>query len=204
MDPSSGSFQQFSFTHAGLGGNTSYNKAELEARFFLPVYRSPRWGQFTWMTGGFFGYGVGDIDFFEQDNIGTASHQVLKNDLPLFDRYFPGGLNSVRGFAERSLGPREAVTVVVTGNDGTQQAKTYFRPIGGSEELIINNEVTFPLVQQLNLKGVVFSDIGNAFTHYQGLDLGDLRYSVGAGIRWRSTFGPIRIEMGHALNPQKD
>jgi len=204
MDPTAGSFQQLSLAYAGLGGSTTYTKAELEARFFLPVYRSPRWGQFTWMTGGFFGYGVGDIDFFEQDNIGTQSRQVLKNDMPLFDRYFPGGLNSVRGFAERSLGPREAVTVVVTGDGGSQQAKTYFRPIGGSEELIINNEITFPLVQQLNLKGVVFSDIGNAFTHYQGLDLGDLRYSVGAGVRWRSPFGPIRIELGHALNPQKD
>lgn len=204
MDPTSGSFQQFSLSHAGLGGSASYTKAELEARFFFPVYRSPRWGQFTWMTGGFFGYGVGNTDFFEQDNIGTMSHQILKNDVPLFDRYFPGGLNSIRGFAERTLGPREAVTVVVTGNNGVQEAKTYFRPIGGSEELILNNEVTFPLVQQLNLKGVIFSDMGNAFTHYQGIDIGEFRYSVGAGIRWRSPFGPIRIELGHALNPQKD
>jgi len=56
------------------------------------------------------------------------------------------------------------------------------------------------LLQQLNLKGLVFNDIGNAFTRAQGLDLGDLRYSVGAGIRWRSPFAPIRIEMGRALN----
>jgi len=50
----------------------------------------------------------------------------------------------------------------------------------------------------------VFSDIGNAFTRKQGLDLADLRYSVGAGIRWRSPFGPIRIEMGRALNAKQD
>jgi outer membrane protein insertion porin family len=78
------------------------------------------------------------------------------------------------------------------------------RPIGGSEELVLNNELSFPLVQQLNLKGVVFSDIGNAFTQLQGLDPSDLRYSVGAGIRWRSPFGPIRIELGKALNPKND
>ena len=199
QDPTLGSFQQLSFGYAGLGGSTDYKKVELEARFFLPIYRSPRWGQFTLMTGGFFGYGAGDIDFTEEDHIGTESGRVLQNDLPLFDRYFPGGINSIRGFGERSLGPRERVTVLVDDNGGVKP-KTYRRPIGGSEELILNNEILFPIVQQLNLKGVVFTDIGNAFTHEQGLDISDLRYSVGAGIRWRSPFGPIRIEMGRALN----
>jgi outer membrane protein assembly factor BamA len=96
------------------------------------------------------------------------------------------------------------VVVTITDDDGTQKKQTYRRPIGGSQELIINNEISFPIVQQLNLKGVVFSDVGNAFTNEQGLDLSDLRYSVGAGIRWRSPFGPIRIELGKALNAKKD
>jgi outer membrane protein insertion porin family len=203
-DPTSGSYQSLSLSYAGLGGSTNYKKAEIEARYFIPIYSSPRWGQFTWMTGGFFGYGIGDIDFVEENHIGTQRYKILDNDVPLFDRYFPGGINTIRGFGERSLGPRENVTVTVTGDGGTQVKKTYHRPIGGSEELIFNNEVTFPIVQQLNLKGVVFSDIGNAFTHEKGLDLGDLRYSVGAGVRWRSPFGPIRVEMGKALNPKAD
>ena len=204
MDPTAGSYQNFSLSFAGIGGEVDYQKAELEARYFIPVYRSPRWGQFTWMTGGFFGYGVGDIDFVEENHIGTERPRILKDDVPLFDRYFPGGINSIRGFGERSLGPREDVTVTVTDDDGTQKRKTYHRPIGGSEELIFNNEISFPIVQQLNLKGVVFSDVGNAFTHEQGFDFSDFRYSVGAGIRWRSPFGPIRIELGKALNAKKD
>jgi outer membrane protein insertion porin family len=206
LDPTGGSFQQLSFGYAGLGGDTDYIKAELEARFFLPIYRSPRWGQFTWMTGGFLGYGVGDIDFTEISPIGTQDERILKDDLPVFDRYFPGGINSIRGFGERSLGPREAVTVVVDDSDapGGQRLKTYHRPIGGSQQLILNNEISFPLVQQLNLKGVVFSDLGNAFTQLQGIDPGEFRYSVGAGIRWRSPFGPIRVEMGKALNAKSD
>jgi outer membrane protein insertion porin family len=181
IDPTAGSMQQLSLGYAGLGGSTNYKKVELEARFFFPVHNSPKWGMFTWMTGGFLGYGVGDIDFTETDPIGTRSQQVLKNDMPLFDRYFPGGLNSIRGFAERSLGPVEAVTVAVTDASAPsgQRLKTYLRPIGGSEELVLNNELSFPLIQQLNLKGVVFSDIGNAFTQLQGLDPSDLRYSVG-------------------------
>jgi outer membrane protein insertion porin family len=206
IDPTGGSMQQLSFGYAGLGGSTNYTKTELEARFYFPVYNSPKWGTFTWMTGGFLGYGLGDIDFTETNPIGTRSQEILRDDLPLFDRYFPGGINSIRGFGERGLGPREAVTVSVTDESapGGRKLKTYMRPIGGSEELVLNNELTFPLVQQLNLKGVVFSDLGNAFTHRQGLDPSDLRYSVGAGVRWRSPFGPIRIEMGKALNAKKD
>jgi outer membrane protein insertion porin family len=206
VDPTAGSLQQLSFSYAGLGGDVDYTKVELEARFYRSIYNSPKWGNFVWMTGGFLGYGVGDIDFTELHPIGTRSKKILDNDVPLFDRYFPGGINSVRGFAERSLGPREAVTVVVDDEDapGGKKLKTYMRPIGGSEEFVLNNEIIFPIVQQLNLKGVVFTDMGNAFTHLQGLDLADLRYSVGAGIRWRSPFGPIRIELGKALNPKND
>ncbi|MBI3249313.1 MAG: outer membrane protein assembly factor BamA [Deltaproteobacteria bacterium] len=206
IDPTNGSMQNLSFGYAGLGGDTDYKKAELEARFFLPVYRSPRWGQFTWMTGGFFGYGLGDISFRERGPIGTQSEEILNDDLPLFDRYFPGGINSIRGFGERSLGPREKVIVSITDPSapGGRSLKTYHRPIGGSEQLVLNNELNFPIVQQLNLKGVIFTDIGNAFTRKQGIDVNDFRYSVGAGIRWRSPFGPIRIEMGRALNAKND
>lgn len=206
FDPTAGSMQQLSFGLAGIGGEEHYKKAEVEARFFIPLYRSPRWGQFTWMTGGFLGYGVGDINFRERGPIGTDSQEILKDDMPLFDRYFPGGINSIRGFGERSLGPREKVTVAITDPDATGglSLKTYHRPIGGSEQLVLNNELNFPIVQQLNLKGVVFSDMGNAFSQKQGIDPSDFRYSVGAGIRWRSPFGPIRIELGKALNAKSD
>lgn len=206
MEPTSGSLQQVSFSYAGVGGDTDYTKLELEARYFLPVYRSRRLGTFTLMTGGIFGYGAGDIDFTENRHIATQREDILENDVPLFDRYFPGGINSIRGFGERSLGPREEVIVVVSDDDspGRRKSRTFHRPIGGSHQLIINNEVVFPLVPQLNLKGVVFNDIGNAFTNLEGIDLGDLRYSVGAGVRWKSPFGPIRIEIARPLNAKND
>ena len=206
MEPTAGSLQQVSFSFAGLGGDTSYTKLELEARYFLPVYRSRRLGTFTLMTGGIFGYGSGEIDFTENRHIATQREKILENDVPLFDRYFPGGINSIRGFGERSLGPREDVIVVVSDGDspGGRKSRTYHRPIGGSHQLIINNEMVFPLVPQLNLKGVVFNDIGNAFTNLQGIDLGDLRYSVGAGVRWKSPFGPIRIEVARPLNAKNN
>ena len=206
MDPTKGSYQKLTFSQAGLGGDTTYSKAELQANFFIPVYKHRRWGQLTWMTKSFVGYGVGDIDFTNEPVIGGQAEQVLKDDMPLFDRYFPGGLYSIRGFGERSLGPREPVTVLVNDDDAPNRvrADTFHRPIGGSQQLILNNELMFPIVKPLNLKGAVFSDIGNAFTAEQGMDLGDLRYSVGAGIRWKSPFGPIRIDLAKALNAKNN
>lgn len=205
-DPTAGSYQQLSFSRAGLGGDTTYSKVELQANFFVPVYKHRRWGQLTWMNKNFFGYGVGDIDFSNEPVIGGETDHVLKDDIPLFDRYFPGGLYSIRGFGERSLGPREPVVVLVNDNDAPNgvRADTYYRPIGGSQQLIFNNELMFPIVKPLNLNGAVFSDIGNAFTAEQGLDLGDLRYSVGVGIRWKSPFGPIRIDLAKALNAKQN
>ena len=241
-DPTGGSFQQIRFSQAGLGGDATYSKAEFQAQFFTPVYRNPRWGQLTWMTNTFFGYGFGEIDYTcdpdttnwvnypTVDNDGSPAtgfgspsdahmagvenpnplityceekERVLDGDLPIFDRYFPGGLHSVRGFGERSLGPRQAIKFSAAYRQ-EEEDKTYRRPFGGSQQLVFQNELGFPLVKALNLKGAVFNDVGNAFSAEQGLDLGDLRYSVGAGIRWKSPFGPIRIELAKALNAKSD
>lgn len=236
-DPTGGSFQQIRFSQAGLGGDATYSKAEFQAQFFTPVYRNPRWGQLTWMTNTFFGYGFGDIDYTcdpdatnrviytvdDKTFFGSPSHakiaggqitgtsityceskeRILDGDLPIFDRYFPGGLHSVRGFGERSLGPRQAIKFSADYLNEAEE-KTYRRPFGGSQQLVFQNELGFPLVKALNLKGAVFNDVGNAFSAEQGLDLGDLRYSVGAGIRWKSPFGPIRIELAKALNAKSD
>lgn len=214
FDPTAGSLQQISLGYGGLGGTTDFIKLETEERWFFPVYRSPSWGTVTMMTGGFLGYGFGDKDFrprFKDDLTGEEffGRQVLEGDLPLFERYFPGGIDSVRGFGERTLGPREPVCAnretgsrISCAAPGAEIIDT--DPIGGSVELILNNELIFPIVQPLGLKGLVFFDAGNAFTREQGIDVGDLRYSVGAGIRWKSPFGPIRIELGRALNAKSD
>jgi outer membrane protein insertion porin family len=180
FDPTRGSSQEFSFEVAGLGGESEFFKVDLRMRYFWPIYRSQQLGTFVYSIGGTVGYGQGDRG---QDG----------NELPLFERYFPGGINSVRGFATRTLGPREAV-------DNAQGEEIDTDPIGGSRQLIVNNEVIFPIVEQLGLKGVVFFDLGNAWLDSDGYALGDLRYSVGGGVRWLSPFGPIRIEIGYPLN----
>jgi outer membrane protein insertion porin family len=129
--------------------------------------------------------------------------------MPLFERYFPGGINSIRGFSVRSLGPRVAVFSQSTEEsdrcklaDPNECALRIERDeVGGSQQLIFNNEIIFPIVQALGLKGVVFFDAGQAYSVPQGIQFDDMRMAVGAGVRWLSPIGPLRIEVGFPLNP---
>ena len=67
----------------------------------------------------------------------------------------------------------------------------------------MNNEIIFPIVQSIGLKGVVFFDAGNAFSNEQGFDFDDVRLVPGVGMRWLSPVGPLRVEVGKALNPKQ-
>jgi outer membrane protein insertion porin family len=179
FDPTAGSLQDLSLEVAGLGGER-FMKLEARDRWYYTFLHSKALGDFTYALGGTLGYGFGD---------GGLSG----NDLPLFERYFPGGINSIRGFKTRTLGPREESKDAL----GRVIATT---PIGGSEEVILNNEIIFPLVQTIGLKGVVFVDAGNAYGADETISLDNTRFSAGAGLRWLSPVGPLRIELGEPFN----
>ncbi len=107
--------------------------------------------------------------------------------VPLFERYRLGGINTIRGFKAFSIGPKAPNGEV----------------IGGDKELLFNFELTFPLIPTIKLKGVIFFDAGNAFDIGESYRLDKLRTSVGAGIRWISPVGPLRLEWGYNISPQE-
>jgi outer membrane protein insertion porin family len=186
--PTEGTKSAFSVKTAGLGGDTRFIKSDLSGRWHYPLLKDPSWGgSYVLALGGALGYGFG----FSKNNSGDR-------DLPLFERYFLGGINSIRGFAERSIGPREpsgcdaSTPPVCTGTD----------VIGGDKSVVLNAELLFPIMEQYGVRGVVFFDMGNAFNN--SFNFGDLRRSVGAGVRWMSPFGPLRVELGFPLNKQSD
>jgi outer membrane protein insertion porin family len=195
FDPTRGSLQDLSFETAGLGGDSKFMKLESRARWYVPIWQSESFGDLTYSTGWNFGYGVG---------------YGGERELPLFERYFPGGINTVRGFRVRSMGPRVPVYDQFL-EDGTEcplgvkdcGRLIRYDVIGGSHQLIVNNEIIFPLVRSLGLKGVVFFDAGNAFSAAEGIDVNELRLAVGAGIRWLSPIGPLRIEVGFPINERE-
>jgi outer membrane protein insertion porin family len=182
FDPTAGSFQDFSVELAGLGG-TQFVKMEARERWYYTFLRTKSLGDFTYSLGAALGYGIGN-------------EGLNGDELPLFERYFPGGINSIRGFETRTLGPRE-----VRKNIFGQVVDT--TPIGGSEQVILNNEIIFPIVQGIGLKGVVFVDAGNAYSAEDGITIDETRVSAGAGLRWLSPLGPFRIELGKPLVSKK-
>ena len=182
FDPTAGSLQDLSVEVAGLGGER-FVKAEVRERWYYTFLRTKAVGDFTYSFGGLLGYGFGDAG-------------LDGNSLPLFERYFPGGINSIRGFKARTLGPREE-TKDIFGRVASTTA------IGGSSQVILNNEVIFPIVQGIGLKGVVFVDAGNAYAADDFLNINDTRFSAGGGVRWLSPVGPLRVELGYPFNTKK-
>ena len=181
--PTEGTKSAFAVKMAGLGGDSRFIKSDVSGRWHYPLLKDPNWGgSYVLALGGSLGYGIG---------YGQGSNG--KNDLPLFERYFLGGINSVRGFAERSIAPRAP-----SGCDNNGQNCTSTDVIGGDKAVVVNTELLFPIMESYGVRGVAFFDMGNAFS--DSLNFSDLRRSVGAGVRWMSPFGPLRVELGFPLN----
>ncbi len=137
------------------------------------------------------------------------------------ERFFPGGIYSVRGFEPRGLGPTESVT-----RRGDPSSPTTEFIIGGNKEAVFNLELEFPIIEQAGIKGVVFADAGNAYDDDEGFfylgtprrlvppaflwrdgeritpPLG-LYYSFGFGFRWFSPIGPLRFEWGIPITKRR-
>ena len=188
FNPTEGTKSGISVKTAGLGGDVRFIKSDVSGRWYYPLLKDANWGgAYVLSLGGSVGYGVG-----------LAERNNGQKDLPLFERYFLGGINSIRGFSERSIGPRapshcsgnnKPENVVCTGSD----------VIGGDKAMVFNTELLFPIYEQYGLRGVAFFDTGNSFNSF---NFSDLRRSVGAGVRWMSPFGPLRVEFGFPLNKQ--
>jgi outer membrane protein insertion porin family len=106
-------------------------------------------------------------------------------EVPIYERYYLGGISSLRGL--REVGPTDPVTGDV---------------IGGLTMLNFNFEYVFPLIKNAGMKGVVFFDTGN--TWESGYDFGDMRKTAGAGVRWYSPIGPLRLEWGYVLDRKEN
>jgi outer membrane protein insertion porin family len=126
-------------------------------------------------------------------------------NIPLPERFFAGGGNSLRGFALNQAGPRDAGTATDPG--------TGF-PIGGLALLVFNQELRFPMrvpFVRADLGGAIFYDAGNVFTRANRItlrptpsspaELNFFSHTIGFGIRYATPIGPVRLDLGYLLNP---
>jgi outer membrane protein insertion porin family len=138
--------------------------------------------------------------------------------VPIFARFFLGGIVDVRGFAFRSIGPRAPLTQTT---DPNSPPIINGANIGGNLMYYQNLEIEFPILEDVGIRGVVFTDLGNAW-NLEGVycqagarslydvndpcfdfpsDLLNVRTSWGFGLRWFSPLGPLRFEYGFPFSP---
>jgi outer membrane protein insertion porin family len=104
--------------------------------------------------------------------------------IPLSERFFVGGINTMRGFAFGRAGPVVSTTRA---------------PFGAAKQLIFNAELIFTISSEAKLNGVIFFDYGKGFGEEESLSL-DLRPAAGLEGRWISPFGPLRVAYGINLD----
>ncbi|HQH26094.1 MAG TPA: outer membrane protein assembly factor BamA, partial [Oligoflexia bacterium] len=170
IDPKKGSRQMAKFEIAGLGGDEEFWMTNLTNTWYYPLWQSTI-GTFVFSHRVNYGYG----DTFNDE------------PFPLYKRFFPGGINSVRGYDYRELGPKD------------EDGDVY----GGNKQLVTNFELIFPLFDSIGLSGVVFYDIGQAFDDDVPIEVSELRKAYGWGIRWRSPIAPIRLEIGYPVDREE-
>ena len=106
--------------------------------------------------------------------------------IPIDERFFNGGSDTVRSFGERDLGPHD--------HRG--------HPLGGEFFTVFNVEYTFPIFGEL--QGALFTDAGNLLPTSEEPGLDDMRYAIGAGLRYKLPVGPIRLDYGVNPDPHPD
>jgi outer membrane protein insertion porin family len=167
LTPTRGRYQRFS-GEMGVAGDARYARGDLQLQQYVPLNK-----QYTLAFNGELGWGKG----------------MSGRPFPVFKNFYSGGLGSVRGFTQGTLGPRD-----ITGAS-----------IGGAKKITLNAEIITPFPGAGNdrtLRLFGFTDIGNVFGENEKITATDLRASVGFGVSWLSPIGPLRVAFAQPLRKQ--
>jgi outer membrane protein assembly factor BamA len=108
-------------------------------------------------------------------------------EIPIAERLYAGGRTTHRAF------PRDRLGILGSTLDAEGA------PLGGNGLLLVNLDWRFPLFGDVG--GIVFADAGNVHPDWRDLDLGELRWGAGVGVRYLSPVGPLRLEIGWPFDP---
>jgi outer membrane protein insertion porin family len=167
--PSEGGLRRISAESKVPGSQLEFYKVNLALQQFVPLTK-----QFVFEAKTDIGYGDGFGDFSE---------------MPFFENFFAGGVRSVRGYEDNSLGPRDSA------ND----------PLGGNFKTTGTAQILFPppfMTETNAVRLSLFYDVGNVFAGAQDWSGSDLRMSVGLGATWLSPVGPLAVSIAQPFNDQ--
>ncbi len=158
----------------GLGGEISFVRGLSELRLYEPL----------------------GFNFFvaSRARIGAESPTDGTKDVPLFERFYAGGIGSIRGYDRHAVGPRvEDVLPNVLGSSGRD-------PIGGRSLIELSLEIRRALTKNLDL--AIFADAGQVSLNTLTYPLDSLSYGSGIGVRYRTPVGPIRVDLAFPVAPR--
>ena len=167
--PTAGRYTRINLDYAVLG-DARYLRANLQGQQYFPISRA-----FTFGINAEIGYGRG---------VGGKPYPIFKN-------FYGGGLGTVRGFDQGSLGP-----VDVTGAF-----------IGGTKRFNLNNELYLPVPganADRTLRIFVYADAGNVWGEHEKITFGSIRASAGLGISWISPVGPLKLSYGTPIRKKPE
>lgn len=167
MSPTSGRLQRFG-GEWGVAGDARYVRANYQYQQYFPLAKL-----YTFAFNGELGWGKG----------------LSGQPYPVFKNFYSGGLGSVRGFQQGTLGPRD-----VTGAS-----------IGGPRKITLNAEVITPFPGAGNDKSLRlfgFVDVGNVYGENDPINFNTLRASAGLGLSWLSPVGPLRIAVAEPIRKE--
>jgi outer membrane protein insertion porin family len=170
---------QLDFNTTKLGSSVNFAKLTLQSAYYKQIPH--------------------DIIWANSIRIGLAQ-PFAGSRVPLSEAFFTGGGNTLRGFPLDGAGPQRQVPVCSSGS--STNCTLIQVPSGGNELLILNSEFRIPLPIKKGLGIVAFYDGGNVFPTVGFHNFTSL-YSnnVGLGLRYATPVGPVRIDLGHNLNP---
>ena len=173
--PNRGVLQRLSAEVSVPGLDLEYYKLEYQHAWYKDVFKNV-----TFMLNGELGYA---------DSYGSRKY-------PFFKNFFVGGVNSVRGFENGTVGPRDIDPA--TGNDFS---------VGGTTKVVGNAEVFVPvplIKDSSQFRLSAFFDAGRAFGDDETIEFGEMRYSTGVGVSWFSPFGPLKLVLAKPLNDKEN
>ncbi len=166
FNPTEGSNSSVAVEYAGLGGDIAFTKYTAGSSWYFPIFL------------GTVGMVNGRTGYVQENGWGF---------LPDYERFYLGGMYSVRGFKYRDIH-----AIDKSGDE-----------IGGSSFVQMNLEWSIPLIKEAGMQWVFFIDAGGVFGEDEAIVATDIREGGGAGIRWFSPVGPIRLEYGWILDPRE-
>lgn len=163
--PNSGGVYKLGLENSGgiLGGDNDFYRVTSDFQYYYPLF---------WKLVGHGRAVLGFIDAYGGQEV------------PLWERFYVGGIRTIRGFKYGEAGPEDETGEV----------------IGSEMEVAANLEILFPLKEDMGIRGVVFFDVGKGFDEID--DFTPLRTSVGFGLRWLTPIAPLRMDYGINLSPE--